>query len=133
VRVRVRGGAHGATLAETLGAEGVRVLRLAADADGASALFSTDDLPDWTRVKTRLGEIFGPDLIACEEGLAAATAVGEGLGSDARALGKALARARALGLEPLGFDASPLRLTIYIAPARLNELVFALHELLVAT
>jgi len=130
VRVRVRG-ARGAALAELLGAEGVRVLRVSfdhfVDENGALALFSTDDLPDWARVKARLGECFGAEL-TCEEGLSAATAVGEGLGSDARALARALARAGELGIVPLGFDASPLRLTIYVAPERLNELVSALHR-----
>ncbi len=132
VRVRVRGGAQGGTrLAELLGGEGVRLLRFAADEAGALALFSTDDLPDWPLMRARLAAHFGDALIGCDEGLAAATAVGEGLGSDARALAQVLGRARALGIEPSGFDASPLRLTLYVPPARLNELVFALHDELV--
>jgi aspartate kinase len=123
VRVRVRGGAP---LAEWLGTHGVRVLRLAADEHGASALFSTDDLPDWPRVKAALTTAFAAE-VSCEEGLAAVTAVGEGLGSDARALGRALATAARLGIEVLGFDAAPLRLTLYVPPGRVNELVAALH------
>ncbi len=133
VRVRVLGDeARGEVLADLLGEEGVRVLRLAADEHGAQALFSTDDLPDWARVKARLESTFGAGRVTCEEGLAAATAVGEGLGSDARALARALARARGLGIEVLGFDASPLRVTIYVAPARVKELVVALHHEFVA-
>jgi aspartate kinase len=133
VRVRAGGGEAGAgellgeSLATLLGAEGVRVLRLAADEHGALALFATDDLPDWSRVRARLEATFGAAQVSCDEGLAAVTAVGEGLGSDARALGRALARARALGIEVLGFDASPLRLTLYVPPASLAQLVPALH------
>jgi aspartate kinase len=133
VRVRVRGGeAAGEALATLLGAEGVRVLRLAADESGALALFSTDDLPDWSRVRGRLESTFGGDQVTFDEGLGAVTAVGEGLGSDARALGRALSRARALGVTVLGFDASPLRLTLYVPPASLPLLVPALHAEFVA-
>jgi aspartate kinase len=129
VRLRLR---TGAGLCDRLAAEGIRVLRVHSDEGGAMALFCTDDLPDWERVRGKLVADLGTSLVALEE-LAAVTAVGEGLGSDPRVLNAVLARAAALGIAPLGFDSSPLRLTVYVAPAQVKALVAALHADLVVS
>src|SRR5262249_31392562 len=118
---RVRG--RTAELVAALGRDRVPVKRLTSDGDTATALFVRDDLPDWPAVRARLGDA------AIEEDLAAATGGGEGLGADPAALLRALEAVR--GAE--GFDASPLRLTLYVAPARLDDAVRALHRAFIET
>jgi aspartokinase len=63
-----------------------------------------------------------------EEDLAAATVVGEGIGSDPTTLARAFAAARTAGVELAGHDAAPLRLTFYVAPTKLADLVRCLHR-----
>jgi aspartokinase len=99
----------------------VALKRFRAEAELQHALFGREDLPDWAAVRARLGEV------TLEEDLAAATVVGEGLGADPNSLVRAYEAARRAGVEVTGCDASPLRLTLYGAPARLDDLVRALH------
>ncbi len=117
--VRARGGRE---LVAALRRDGVAALRLAVDGDAVTAVFSRENLPDWPLVRGRLG------AATMEEDLAAATVVGESLGSDAQAMGRALGVARALGAEVVGADASPLRVTLWTSPSRLDDLVRALHK-----
>jgi aspartate kinase len=128
VRVRVRGAAAARELLAALGRDGIALKRLAAEAEGAVAVFARDDLPDWPAVRGRLRRALGDALVALEEDLAAATVVGAGVGGDPASLERALATAARHDLEVLGHDASPLRITLYLAPARLDELVRALHR-----
>ncbi len=118
---RVR--ARGAGLLAALCRDAVPIKRFSVDADGATALFGCDDLPDWAAVRARLGVD-----VQVEEDLAAATVVGEGLGTDPRCLARALDAAREAGVEVTGADASPLRISLYAAPARTDDLVRALHR-----
>jgi aspartokinase len=83
-------------------------------------VFVRDDLPDWASVRARLG------AAQVEADLAAASVVGEGIGADPSSLRRALEAAR--GVEVLGIDASPLRLTLYVPPSRLDEVVRSLHR-----
>ena len=122
VRVQLGGGA--AQLDARLAEEGVRLLRYDNDGAAETALFSLDDLPDWTAVRARL-EALGARVTT---GLAAATVVGEAIGADAGAIRRALAVAHAAGLAPLGVRATPLALSVEIAPAELVALVRALHR-----
>jgi aspartate kinase len=114
---RVRGRAR--ELVAALGRERVPLMRLGCDGDLATALFVRDDLPDWPAVRARLGDV------GVEEDLAAASVVGEGIGSDPACLARAI---EVVGPEIHGFDAAPLRLTLYVAPARLDDAVRALHR-----
>jgi hypothetical protein len=122
---RVRGRAP--ELLAALAHDDVLVKRLAHDGDAgqATAVFVRDDLPDWPSVRSRL-----PAAVTIEEDLAAATVVGEGVGSNPRSLVAALEAAR--GVEVLGWDASPLRLSLYVAPSRLDEVVRSLHRRFIA-
>ena len=131
VRVRVRGAARGPDLAAALARDGVALKRFFGDAGGATAVFARDDLPDWPAVRARLAAALGQDLASLEEDLAAATVVGEGIGSAPGGLERVLDVARRLGVELSGHDAAPLRLTVYLSPRRLDELVEALHRELI--
>jgi aspartate kinase len=131
-RVHVKGG-RGADLLAALARDAVPLKRIVHHADGATALFARDDLPDWPAVRGRLRATLGSDLVACEEEVAAATVVGEGIGSDPLSIQRALAVAKQLGIELDGHDASPLRITLYLAPRRLDELVKALHAEFIQT
>jgi aspartate kinase len=124
VRVRVGAGAGaGEALAAVLGREGVRILRLGP----SEALFACDDLPDWRRCEAAIRAALGPNLVSLERGVAQVTLVGEGLGSDPQVLITALAQARAAGATVEGWDAAPLRLTLFVDAASLENVVRALH------
>jgi aspartate kinase len=123
-RVRAVGGRQAELLA-ALERDTVPLKRLSCDSDSATVLFTRDDIPDWPAVRRRLQEC---GIASCDEDLAAATVVGEGIGSDPATLGRALGGARAAGIEVLAHDGSPLRVTLYVPPARLDELVRALHK-----
>ena len=99
--------------------------------DGGAWVFETDDLPDWAKVKARIVAIGGSDVVI-EEGLGAASVVGQGIGGDPAALERALTVAHELGVETLGVYTSPLRITLLAPPARIKELVRALHAALCA-
>jgi aspartate kinase len=85
----------------------------------ACVRFVRDDVPDWPRIEKRLLEA-GVQL--AEEG--SVTAVGPGLGTDA-----AFVR-RALALAHHDFSASPLSLTLYVEPERVDEVTRALHDMI---
>jgi aspartate kinase len=125
-RARVRG-TRGRDLLGALSRDAIPLKRWTAGADAATALFARDDVPDWAAVRGRLHALLGDDLLGLEEDLAAVTVVGEGLAADPRALAKALEVAHEKKIEVIGHDASPLRLTLFVGPARLDDLVRALH------
>jgi aspartate kinase len=84
--------------------------------------FSRDDVPDWPRVEARFA---GDGARIGEEG--EVTVVGTGVGSDAATLRRALAAAG----EVSGFATAPLRLSVYVAPERVDEVTRALHAVLI--
>jgi hypothetical protein len=97
-----------------------RIALRAAAPDGVR--FSRDDVPDWPRVERRLVDA-GAEL--GEEG--EVTIVGPGVGSDAGMIRRALAVAG----EVRGFQAAPLRLSVAVAPERVDDVTRALHAALV--
>ena len=84
-----------------------------------------DDVPDWPRIERRL-----VDGGAQVSELGEVTVVGPDVGGDARLLRRALASAGQAGGEPLGFDASPLRVSIQVAPESVDDVTRALHAAL---
>jgi aspartate kinase len=76
------------------------------------------DLPDWSRIEGRL-KAAGASIGMQGE----VTVVGPGVGSDPQLV----ARALALAAPVLGYDAAPLRLTLYVDPPRVPGLQRALH------
>jgi aspartate kinase len=124
VRVRPR---KAAELAAALSEARVPLKRLHADEDIAFAQFTREDLPDWPRVRAAITAAMGDDLVGIDEELACASVVGQGVGTDPSCLQRALTAAAAHGIEILGCDVTPLRLTLTCAPGRLADLVRALH------
>jgi aspartate kinase len=111
----------GAILAE---AE-VPLWRLAGDGSGAVALFAIDNLPDWTGLQRSLQVRFGA-LLEIEENLAAVSVVGTALGP-ASLSARALGEAERSGVQILGIDTSPLRITLLVDPSDGANLARALH------
>ena len=85
--------------------------------------FVRDDVPDWPRVEARLVAA-GASIEEHGE----VTVVGTGVGSDAAIVRRALAAAG----PGAGWDAAPLRLTLTVAPDRVDDVTRALHAALVA-
>jgi aspartate kinase len=83
---------------------------------------SRDDVPDWARVERRFVE---DGARVREEG--EVTVVGPGVGSDAATVRRALAVAG----EAAGYAVAPLRVSIYVAPERVDPVTRALHSALI--
>jgi aspartate kinase len=111
---------HGGREALRIADEEKIVLRAAT---GGLLRFVRDDVPDWPRVEARF---IGDGARIAEEG--EVTVVGTGVGSDATTVRRALDAAG----DVLGFVAAPLRVSIYVAPERVDEVTRALHAALVS-
>jgi aspartate kinase len=88
----------------------------------AGVRFVRDDVPDWPRVEKRLRAAG-----AAIEEAGDVTVVGTGVGSDAATVRRALAAAGAVK----SWDATPLRLSLTVAPERVDEVTRALHAALI--
>jgi aspartate kinase len=125
VRLSVDGGA--ARVAAVLGVLAEeRVAVRAVESDGVAGVVRLvrDDVPDWPRVERRLVEA---GATIAEEG--EVTAVGNGVGSDAAAVAKAVAAVEAAGIAVAGVTASPLRVTLRVAPGGVDEAVRVVHAI----
>ncbi|MGH9425924.1 MAG: hypothetical protein ACRD2L_06445, partial [Terriglobia bacterium] len=117
-------------LGAVLAAAEVPLWRLADDGMGAVALFAIDNLPDWTGLRRSLQDQFGAQLEIAEN-LAAVSVVGTALGS-ANLSAQALGEAERLGVEILGIDTSPLRISLLVNPQEATALARALHTIFLA-
>jgi aspartate kinase len=111
---------HGGREALRIADEEKIVLR---GATGGLLRFVRDDVPDWPRVEARF---IADGARIAEEG--EVTVVGTGVGSDATTVRRALDAAG----DVLGFVAAPLRVSIYVAPERVDDVTRALHAALVS-
>ena len=111
-------------LLAVLAEEGVAVRGVASGTETLLRLVR-DDIPDWARVERRLGAV---GALVSEVG--EVTVVGGGLGADPGALERALGTCRAADVPVLGWDASPLRLSLRVPEARVDEVVRLLHAAL---
>ena len=125
--VRLHLKTNAAVLGAHLAEADVSLWRLSDDGTGAVALFSTDDLPDWVGLKRSLQERFGAQLEVAEN-LAAVSVVGTALGS-ANVSARALGEAERSGVQILGIDTSPLRITLLVSPQEAAKLARALHAI----
>jgi aspartokinase len=88
-------------------------------------LFALDNIPDWAGLKRSLQDRFGAQL-EVSENLAAVSVVGTALGP-ANVSAKALAEAERSGVQILGIDTSPLRITLMVNPQEAPRLARVLH------
>jgi aspartate kinase len=123
VRLRFAGSATdlGAALAEAR----VALWRIGDDGGGAVAVFSRDDVPDWSELRGELERRYGAKL-TIDDDLASVSVVGTGLGP-AGETARALAEAQKCGADIVGIDTSPLRLTLLCRPNHTESLSRALH------
>jgi len=129
-RVTLRGGAD--RLVELLKAfdrDGIAPRSLDRSEAETVVTFGRIDLPDWAAVRRRLGETFGNDL-SIEDHLGSVSVVGHGVGSDPTLALDVTALAAGAGAVLRGINASPLRLTLLVDVARVDELVRTLHDAL---
>ncbi|MCI0623679.1 MAG: aspartate kinase [Acidobacteria bacterium] len=123
--VRLRLNANAAALGEVLAKAEAPLWRLADDGTGAIALFATDNLPDWAGLRRSLQDRFGAELEVTED-LAAVSVVGTALGS-ANLSARVLEEAARVGVQVLGIDCSPLRITALVKPENAAGLARSLH------
>jgi aspartate kinase len=98
--------------------------------EGQPVLFvSRDNCHDYGALRRKLEGAGG--MVWFEEGLEAASVVGEGLGDDPSNLGRVLALSERLGLPVHSVDTSPMRITVFLRPGRVDDAVRALHAELV--
>jgi aspartate kinase len=89
-------------------------------------MISRANCHDMGRLRSRLERAGG--MVWFEEGLEAASVVGEGLGECPGQLALALEIAEKLKLPLHSVDTSPMRLTLFLRPGRLEEAQRALHQ-----
>jgi aspartate kinase len=95
--------------------------------DGQPVLWvSRENCHDYGALRKKLERAGG--MIWFEEGLEAASVVGEGLGDDPDHLAGALALVDSLGLPLHSVDTAPMRLTLFLRPGRLDDTIRGLHD-----
>ena len=91
----------------------------------ASCVVSTAELPEWRSLRAALTRRLGSRL-TYREGLSGLSVVGTGL--PPAAAENALATASRAGVEVLGVETSPRRITLLVAGGQANRLTAALHR-----
>ena len=89
-------------------------------------MLSRENCPDYGVLRARLEKAGG--MVWFEEGLEVASVVGEGLGDDPAHLARILALAEERGFPIHSVDTSPMRLSLFLHPGELDEVVRALHQ-----
>jgi aspartate kinase len=123
VRVRSRGEGCVDRVLAAASAAGVPALHLDTDMESADVWFSLDDVPDWPAIRDRIRQ----DLEVLE-GVGAVSVVGDGIGGNPARLESTRAVARAAEIEIVAMSTSPLRVSLFCAADRVDDLVRALHR-----
>jgi aspartate kinase len=89
-------------------------------------MISRDNCHDYGLLHDKLEKAGG--MVWFEEGLEAASVVGQGMGDDPAHLARALAIVERAQLPLHSVDTAPLRLTLFLRPGRLKEALQALHR-----
>jgi aspartate kinase len=115
------------TLGDAIASADLAPRDLLLDGDGgATAAFSLLNAPDWPRSRRALVERLGARA-TLHEGLATATVVGDGLNAVGSPIGGARLAALLAGTKVHAVVVAPLRVSIVVEDARLDEVVRALH------
>ncbi len=124
--IRLRSSLGASELGSLLAESAVSLWRLADDGAGSTALFATDDLPDWAALRQSFqGRLGAP--VEITENIAAVSIVGTALGSASHST-RILQEAQRVGAQVLGIDSSPLRITLLVAPEHAQMLARTLHS-----
>jgi len=107
---------------------GVPALHLDSDMESADLWFALADVPDWTAIKRRFETELDLEVF---EGVGAVSVVGDGIGSDPGKLERARAVAREVDIDIVAMSTSPLRVSLFCAEDRVDDLVRALHHELI--
>jgi aspartate kinase len=89
-------------------------------------MISRENCHDYGVLRAKLEKAGG--MVWFEEGLEAASLVGQGLGDDATHLARVLALVERERLPLHSVDTAPLRLTLFLRPGKLKETLQALHR-----
>ena len=120
------GGAQLARLMEVLQKCQVSPLRARLHEGQPVVMLARDNCHDYGQLRAQLEHAGG--MVWFEEGLEAATVVGEGLGDDPAHLARILAIVERDGIPLHSVDTSPMRLSLFLHPGRLEQTVRALHQ-----
>ena len=89
-------------------------------------MLSRENCHDWGALRARLEKAGG--MVWFEEGLEVASVVGEGLGDDPAHLARILTLAEEQSFPIHSVDTSPMRLSLFLHPGELDQVVRALHR-----
>ncbi len=120
------GGAQLSRLVEILRGHQSAPLRARLHEGQPVLMLSRENCHDWGALRARLEKAGG--MVWFEEGLEVASVVGEGLGDDPAHLARILALAEERSFPLHSVDTSPMRLSLFLHPGELDEVVRALHQ-----
>ncbi len=123
VRLRASGGEAMDRMLAAAADASLPVLHMDADHEIADLWFSTEDVPDWSKLRTKL-----MGQVAIEEACAAVSLVGDFVGRNAAKLLKTRSVAAGMGIAIKAMATSPLRATLFCADADAENLTRALHR-----
>lgn len=106
----------------------VPALHLDSDMTSADLWFALADVPDWEAIKQRFATELALEVF---EGVGAVSVVGDGIGSDPGKLERARCVAREVDIDIVAMSTSPLRVSLFCAADRVEDLVRALHHELI--
>ena len=120
------GGAQLARLVDILQQHQTSPLRTRLHEGQPVLMLSRENCHDYGALRARLEKAGG--MVWFEEGLEVASVVGEGLGHDPSHLARVLALVEQRGFPIHSVDTSPMRLSLFLHPGKLDQVVQALHE-----
>ena len=123
------GGAQLARLVEILRQHQTTPLRARLHEGQPVLMISRENCHDYGVLRQRLEQAGG--MVWFEEGLEVASVVGEGLGDDPTHLARILALAEERGYPIHSVDTAPMRLSLFLRPGQLQQVVRALHQLFI--
>ncbi len=119
---------RGADVLRVFGEQGVLLRHLLITEEQLEATLTLDDLPDFARTEAALRSVDPELLLREDQGMV--TAVGPSLGSDAQTVSRLLLSLGHAGLHPGRVTTSPLRISIWLPTAEVDEATRLLHSLL---
>ena len=104
----------------------VPALHLDTDMESADIWFALDDVPDWEEIRNNMA-----NDISVLEGVGAVSVVGDGIGGNSQKLAITRDAAKKAAIDIVAMSTSPLRVSLFCAESKVDELTNVLHEELV--